>query len=133
MKTTGLDRMFIRDLSVHCVIGTKPEERRRRQLLVINIELACDLEPAGTTDRLDETVNYHDLTAKIVAMANGSGFRLIEKMAREVAMICLDDCRVVAVTVTVDKPGALRAARSAAVMICRERKKRAVGRRGGHV
>ena len=115
------DRIFVRGLEVTCIIGTRPAERKHRQKLILNIELECDLKPAGRSDSLDDTLNYSHLCRRIAAMAAHSSFFLLEKMASEVAHICLAEGNVFAVTVTIDKPAALKEARSAAVSIRRRR------------
>ena len=116
-----MDKIHIRDLAVWCFVGTNPEERTKKQQVVINITLACDLAPAGRSDRLDDTVNYRTLKKQVATMVEKSEFYLIEKLAQAVAEICLQDERVQAVTVALDKPGALTQARSVAVEICRAR------------
>ncbi len=115
------DKMHIRDLEVECIIGTMPKERADPQTVRLCITLECDLAAAGRSDRLEDTVNYRDLKNELVAFLAQSTFFLIERMAEEVARICLADSRVGAVDVTVDKPGALTSARSVAVQIRRER------------
>ncbi len=116
------DTMLIRDLNIRCIIGTHPVERRRRQTVILNIALECDLARAGRTDNLADTVNYKGLCDRITALARDSRFFLIERLAAAAADICLSDRRVGAATVTVDKPGALPSARGAAVTINRLRK-----------
>jgi dihydroneopterin aldolase/D-erythro-7,8-dihydroneopterin triphosphate epimerase len=115
--------MYIRDLAVDCTIGTRADERLSTQPIVVNIELECDLRKAGKSDRLEDTVNYSGLRRNIVVMMKASKFYLIEKLADEIARICLRDRSVTAVTVTVDKPEALDDARSAAVRIRRTGKR----------
>ena len=78
-------------------------------------------DPAGASDRIGDTVDYKVLKDRIVDEIGGSQHFLIEKLAEHVAGLCLDDARVRAVTVTVDKPGALTGARSVAVEITRHR------------
>lgn len=117
-----MDMMYIRNLRVACIIGTRPAERIRRQPLVLNIELECDLRKAGLSDCITDTVNYSKLAQAISAMVRRSSFLLIERMAAEVADLCLADPRVVSATVTVDKPRAIKLADSAAVKIRRARK-----------
>jgi len=122
-----MDQIHIRDLRVRCIVGTKPEERTRRQSVIINIALGCDLRLAGRSDRLDDTVNYKRLTDCITATVAASRHQLIERMAAEIAALCLRESRVREVTVVVDKPGALRVARSAAVEIRRKRRSKRHG------
>jgi FolB domain-containing protein len=115
------DRIVIRDIALSCIIGANPSERVTKQDVVINLSLGCDLSIAGATDRLEDTLNYRTLKAAIAALVEGSRFFLIERLADRIAALCLESERVRAVTVTVDKPGALTRARSVAVEIRRER------------
>lgn len=115
------NRIHIRDLTLRCIIGAFPEERKARQDVLINIVMECDFGRAAATDSLDDTVNYKTLNKKIVAMVEESQFHLIETMAERIAEICLGAQGVHRVWVTVDKPGALRFARSVAVEVERER------------
>jgi FolB domain-containing protein len=117
----GGDRIFVRDLMVPCIVGTKPEERVNKQDVCINLEIECDLAPAGVSDRIEDTLNYRTLKQEIVALVEKSEYFLIEKMADRVAALCLEHGEIRAVTVTVDKPGALTFARSVGVQIRRER------------
>ncbi len=56
-----------------------------------------------------------------MAHVEASDCFLIEKLADNIADMCLQELQVRAVTVTVDKPGALTKARSVAVEIRREK------------
>lgn len=120
-----MNRIYIRDLTVRCVIGAFPEERNVRQDVLINIEMVCDFGAAAETDALEDTVNYKTINKRIVAMVEASDFHLIETMAERIAEICLGAKGVQGVRVTVDKPGALRFARSVAVEV--ERKQPGAG------
>lgn len=115
------DRIYIRDLSVRCIVGTNPDERRSKQEVIINIVLDCDLAPAAESDSIDDTVNYRTLKKEIMQHVEASAHLLIERMAARIADLCLRHDRVRGVKVTVDKPGALRWARSVAVEIERRR------------
>jgi FolB domain-containing protein len=117
-----LDLIHIRDLQVRCIVGTNDEERVRRQDVVINITLEADLRKACRSDRLEDTVNYRDVKARVVELAEASSYFLVERLAEAIADLCLREPAVRRVTVCVDKPGALRFARSVAVQIARERK-----------
>jgi D-erythro-7,8-dihydroneopterin triphosphate epimerase len=116
-----MDKIYIRDLALRCIIGVYPEERREKQDVIINIVLECDLARAASTDRLEDTVNYKELKQKIRALVEESQFFLIERLADRIAALCLANPAVGTATVTVDKPGALRFARSVAVEITRSR------------
>jgi FolB domain-containing protein len=74
---------------------------------------------AARTDCIRDAVDYKSLKKDIVKLVEGSSFQLIETMADRVAILCLRDPRVTEVTVCVDKPSALRFARSVAVELTR--------------
>ena len=115
------DCIYIRDLTVRCIIGIYPDERREKQDVVINVVLEGDLAPAAQSDQIEDTINYKTIKKQIVQLVEASDFNLIETMAGRVLDICLSDPRVDRATVTIDKPGALRFARSVAVEMSRAR------------
>jgi len=119
MTEPMLDRIHIRDLEARCIVGIYPAERENLQDVVLNITLYVDLSTAGGSDNIDDTVDYKTLKKRILKMVEASDFFLIERMAAICAEMCLEDKRVRRVDVTVDKPGALRFARSVAVEITR--------------
>ncbi len=115
------DRIFIRDLALRCIIGIYPDERREKQDVIINIVLEGDLSAAPRSDAIEDTINYKSIKKEVVRMVEASDFNLIETMASRILDICLNDEKVQQATVTVDKPGALRFARSVAVEMSRVR------------
>jgi len=121
MAETAPDKIYIRDLSLQCIIGINEEERVKRQEVLINIMLETDLRAAAASDNIEDTTDYKSLKKELMALIEGSDFFLIERLAEAIAARCLDRPRVRRVTVSVDKPGALRYARSVAVEITRER------------
>ena len=116
-----MDRIYIRDLALRCIIGLYPEERKTKQDVIINIVLETDLRAAGKSDSLTDTVDYKAIKMRILEFVERSNFKLIESLAEGIAAICLKDIKGHAVTVTIDKPGALRFCRSVAVEITRKR------------
>ena len=116
-----MDKIFIRDLALRCIIGIYPEERVEKQDIVINVEMHCDLRKAGRSDDLNDTVDYKAIKKAILKLVEESGFQLIESLAESIADIALADEKVKQVVVTIDKPGALRFCKSVAVEIERKR------------
>jgi D-erythro-7,8-dihydroneopterin triphosphate epimerase len=116
-----LDRILIRDLQFRCIVGVDREERMDKQDIVVQIELHIDLRAPGRTDSIEDTVDYRALKRDILRMAEDSRFYLIEALAQSIADICLTYDRIACVDVTVEKPGALRFARTVGVRITRAR------------
>ncbi len=116
------DRIHIQDLLVRCILGTNREEREKKQDVVINLSLWADLSLPAGTDRIEDTLDYRELKKRVVDLVEGSAFFLVEALAGAVADLCLENPKVEAVRVRVDKPGALRFARSVAVELFRRKK-----------
>jgi FolB domain-containing protein len=116
-----MDKILIKDLLARCIIGINDEERRDKQDVIINITLTADLKKACKTDRFDDTVDYRFIKKMIFNMVESSQFFLIEALAENITSLCLDVSGVTGVLVSVEKPSALRFARSVGVEIYREK------------
>ncbi len=115
------DRIEIHDLLLRCIIGINDSERKARQDVLINLVLWADFKQAAATDDIAATVNYRTLTKQIIEHVEASSYYLLETLTERVADICLTDPRVHKVQVSVEKPGALRFARSVGIRITRAR------------
>lgn len=119
-ETAG-DKIRIEDLSLKCVIGVNPEERSHKQKIKISVTVFTDTRKAGTTDSIEDTIDYSMLAKKIVGHVEQSSCMLIEKLADEIATICLAPAGSQAATVRVEKPGALKLTKKVSVEICRSK------------
>jgi FolB domain-containing protein len=119
MAEDALDRIHVRDLTVRCIVGINPEERTNRQDVTINLTLYADLRRAGRSDDIHDTVDYKAVKRDVLAMVEGSSHFLLERLAERIAEICLGHDGVRKVRVLVEKPGALRFARTVGVEIVR--------------
>ena len=90
----------IRALGAH---GVLPEEQTRAQPFEVDVELSVDLAPAGRSDALSDTVDYDELTSRIVGIVEAGGLSLLEALATKIAAACQADPRVTGVAVTVKK------------------------------
>lgn len=115
------DKILIQDLLLRTIIGVNEEERVNRQDVVVNVVMYVDTRAAGASDDIVDTVNYRTIAKEIGSSVENSSFYLVERMANQVARICLQDLRVNKVRVRVEKPGALRFARSVGLEIVRSR------------
>ena len=98
------DRLLLRGLRVLALCGALPEERDRAQPFELDVELGCNLAPAGLSDDLGDTVDYGSVCAAVAEAAEGEQFTLMEAMAHRLAEVCLSaDPRVEQVTVEVRK------------------------------
>lgn len=104
--------------------GVMPEENRLGQKFIIDAELEVDLESSGRTDDVNDTVSYADVFYTIEKIVTKEQFKLIEKLAYEIAVQILNNyMKIEAVTVRVLKPEAPVAGnfRNFGVEICKRR------------
>jgi dihydroneopterin aldolase len=86
------------------VIGVLPQEREAPQPIEVDLDLAVDLERAGDSDALADTVDYGAVCAAVEQVATAEPMALLERLATNIAGAVLDhDVRLSAVTVTVRK------------------------------
>lgn len=120
-KFIKFDKIRINDLALKCIIGINDWERTQKQDVLINVVLFADLNKACQSDDLKDSVDYKQVKQEIIAMVEKSSFYLIERMAGEITKICLSHSLIKAVQIMVDKPGALRFAKSVGIEIFREK------------
>lgn len=115
------DHVFIEGLEIEALIGIYDWERRIRQTLVFDIEMAFDNRVPAATDDIALTLNYKDVSKRLVEYVGQSGFGLVETLAERCAAIILDEFGVARVRLKLSKPGAVRGARAVGVVIERSR------------
>ncbi len=116
-----MDQIFINDLSARGIIGINDWEREKPQEILISVVLFTDIRIAGKSDDLAESVNYRTISKKVQAHAETAQKLTVEALATDVARLCLEEPGVQKVRVRVEKPSAVRFARSVGVEIERTR------------
>jgi D-erythro-7,8-dihydroneopterin triphosphate epimerase len=105
----------ITDLQLRTIIGLYDWERTTKQDVVINAEIHFDGAKALHTDKVEDTIDYKAINKKIIQHVEESQYFLIEKMAGAILKIIMDEPKTQVAKVRVDKPGALRFAKSVSV------------------
>ena len=117
--TKPKDRIFVRDLLVRGIVGLNEWEREKKQDILINLEFEFDTRAAAISDEVERTLNYRTLTKAVISVVERSTYFLVEALAHEIARILICEFEVTQARVRVEKPGALRFARSVGVEIVR--------------
>jgi 7,8-dihydroneopterin aldolase/epimerase/oxygenase len=97
------DQISICDLEVHYRVGVPDEERAAPQRLLLSIDMGLDFGPAAATDDLRHTVDYAAVCARLKAWGAEREWRLIEKLAADVAALLLAEHPVAWVRVHLKK------------------------------
>lgn len=98
-----MDRIELRGLRAMGVHGVNPEEQERPQPWEIDITLELDLEAAGRTDALEDTVDYGAVSVEVERIVVTEQHQLIERLAQRIAETLLADPKISAVEVNVRK------------------------------
>lgn len=116
-----MDIVYLRELKVPCTIGVWEWERRIKQVVAIDLEIATDVRPAAASDRLEDALDYKAVAKRISQYVEASAFHLVEALAENIAATVLTEFKVSWVRVRVNKRGAVRGATDVGVVIERGR------------
>ena len=116
-----MDHVFIEGLEIEALIGIYDWERRIRQTLVFDLEMAFDNRVPAATDDIADTLNYKAVSTRLVEYVSQSDFGLVETLAERCAEIVVDEFKVERLRLKLSKPGAVRGARAVGVVIERTR------------
>ncbi len=98
-----MDLIHICDLEVFYRVGVPDDERAQPQRLLLDIQLHLDFRPASAADDLSKTINYFAVTQLLLKFGEGREWKLIEKLAEDIAATILFQFRPARVRVEVKK------------------------------
>ena len=112
-----MDIVFISDLRIETIIGIYGWERKVKQTVSLDLEMAADIRKAAATDSIEDTLNYKAVAKRLIAFVGESEFQLVETLAERIAGIVTEEFGVSWLRLKLHKPGALRGSRDVGVMI----------------
>jgi len=98
-----MDKITISDLEVFYHVGVPDEERAHPQRLLLTVEMAHDFSAAAANDGLSETIDYNAVVQRLRRFGESRSWKLIERVAAEIAEMILTEFRPQAVFVEVKK------------------------------
>ena len=111
------DIVYLTDLKIDTVIGIFEWERRVRQTVSFDLEMATDVVRAAGSDSIEDALDYKAVAKAVIEFVRNSDFQLVETLAERVAALILEDFGVSWVRLKVNKRGAIRGARDVGVVI----------------
>ncbi len=112
-----MDIIYLRDLRIETVIGIFDWERRIKQVVSLDLEMAADVSKAAASDAIEDTLDYKAVAKRLIEFVGASEFQLVETLAERVTEIVRDEFGVPWVRLSVNKKGAVRGARDVGVII----------------
>lgn len=111
-----MDRIAIDGIRARGRHGWTIAERSTPQPLTVDLELELDLQRAGASDDLQDTVDYAALHHRIVETVESTSFALLEKLGAALLDAVFEDRRVVRATLRIAKPELLEGATPAVTL-----------------
>lgn len=98
-----IDKVFVKNLVLPCKVGVTQEERSKKQNVIVDLEVFCDLSQAGNTDDLSKSISYSEVKEEITNFVTNGYFKLLESLAEGVAIKILKNSLASKVVVAVKK------------------------------
>ncbi len=118
-----MDIIFLRDLKIETVVGIYDWERKVKQTVILDLEMATDVKKAASTDKIEDALDYKAIAKRLISFVGESEFELVETLAEHIAEIILIEFDVSWLRLSLNKIGAIRGARDVGVVIERSKKK----------
>lgn len=112
-----MDIVYLHDLKIDTVIGIFDWERRVRQTITLDLDMATDIRKAAASGDITDTLDYKAVSKRLIDFVGHSEFHLVETIAERVAAIVLAEFNVPWLRVRVNKKGAVRGAMDVGVII----------------
>ena len=115
--SAAVDIIFLHDLRIETTIGIYDWERRIRQTVILDLEMATDAARAAATDRIEDALDYKAITKRVMEFVSSSEFRLVETLADRVAALVREEFAVPWVRLRLNKKYAIRGATDVGVVV----------------
>ena len=113
----AVDIIFLHDLRIETTIGIYDWERRIRQTVTLDLEMATDAARAAASDRIEDALDYKAIAKRVIEFVSGSEFRLVETLADRVAALVREEFPVPWVRLRLNKKYAIRGATDVGVVV----------------
>ena len=114
-----MDKVLIKNLQVETIIGIFNWEREVRQVVSIDLTMEFDNKVAAKSDDIEDALDYKKIGKRVSSYVERSKFKLVERLAEQIAKLVLKEFPVSSLTISVTKPGALRGSESVGISITR--------------
>jgi dihydroneopterin aldolase len=96
-------KISIIDLEVFYRVGVTDQERTQAQRLLLTIEMTFDFSAAAASDELVDTIDYYSVAQVLLHFGEDRSWKLIERLAAELAEMLLVESKPQGVSVEVKK------------------------------
>jgi 7,8-dihydroneopterin aldolase/epimerase/oxygenase len=112
-----MDIIFLGGLQIDTIIGIYDWERVTKQTIILDIEMAYDIQKAVETDDIQFTLDYKAVSKRIITFVENSQYYLVEKLIEEIATLIRTEFSVPWLKITLNKKGAISGASDVGIII----------------
>jgi len=98
-----MDKISIVDLEVFYRVGVPDTERAQPQRLLLTVEMESTFTAAAKSDSIADTIDYFAVTQRLLKFGESREWKLIEKLAADIAELIMTEFKPQAVTVEIKK------------------------------
>ncbi len=117
-----MDIIYLKALKIDTIVGIFEWERQIKQTVVLDLEMATDIQKAASTDKIEDTLDYKAVAKRLIDFVSHSEFQLVETLAERITEIVLTEFSVPWVRLQLNKSGAIRGAQEVGIIIERGKK-----------
>jgi len=114
----------IKKLSIPVILGTKPQERKHKQKIIIDLSFTYNAKKAIRSDDLKSAIDYELLANTIIKEVSRSHFFLAEALANFILNIVLKNPKILKAEIILHKPKAIKGAQGVSVRLSKEKQSR---------
>jgi len=117
-----VDIIFIQGLKTQAIIGIYDWERESRQPLIFDLEMSLPIQTAATSDNINDTVDYKQISDEVIHLVENSRFELLESLCETLCQhILTHHSAVQKIQLKVSKPQAVAETDTVGLIITRTR------------
>ena len=121
-KGTIKRTVFIKDFIIEEIIGIHAHEKIKKQKIKFNIVLDVDQSVLPDEKDIKSIVDYEKITNKLESLTNSKKYNFLESLAEDSFKEVFEDKRINSATIKIEKPEAIKNAKSVGVEIFKTRK-----------
>ena len=114
--------VFIKDFIIEEIIGIHKHEKIKKQKIKFNIVLDVDQSSVPDEKDIKSIVDYEKITNKLEKLTKNKKYNFLESLAEDSFKKIFEDKRINSVTIKIEKPEAIKNAKSVGVEVFKTRK-----------
>ena len=121
-KSSVKRTVFIKDFIIEEIIGIHEHEKIKKQKIIFNIILDVAQNSVPDEKDIKSIVDYEKITNKLKKLTRSKKYNFLESLAEDSFKEIFEDKRINSVTIKIEKPEAIKNAKSVGVEVFKTRK-----------